>query len=409
MRTRTLSTTKSLLPCALLLCSAGQAIADNGLNVYGFLNAGAYYLDEDDITIESYESGSPQFFNRDTMMGLQISKEISERTSATIQLTAKGEEDFAVRTSLAFISHALNDSTDIRFGRLRIPFFYYSEFLDVGYAYNWIRPTGDAYGIPFSDYNGADIIKRFSFDSFDGQIQLNYGRRDKEIVLFNEAYESELNNFAGATLNLYMGDFGLRVGMQQTQMTLDSAADMQTLIDVRTGTKTPDEALYDLAASGARRIDIAQTAATLLTNSMSEETKETFNFDDKKARYYNLATTWDNGDWSFIAETAIINFDSGLYVDNFAWLASLAKRFDALTIHTTYSTSRDRLDGGDVGKVQEMMMLRGEDESITLGMRYDLDEATAFKLEASHHIEETNQGLPGASGTLYRAALQLVF
>jgi len=184
---------------------------------------------------------------------------------------------------------------------------------------------------------------------------------------------------------------------------------MQTLIDVRTGTKTPDEALYDLAASGARRIDIAQTAATLLTNSMSEETKETFNFDDKKARYYNLATTWDNGDWSFIAETAIINFDSGLYVDNFAWLASLAKRFDALTIHTTYSTSRDRLDGGDVGKVQEMMMLRGEDESITLGMRYDLDEATAFKLEASHHIEETNQGLPGASGTLYRAALQLVF
>ena len=408
MRTRILSTTKSLLPGALLLCATSQAVADNGLNVYGFLNAGAYYLDEDDITIEAYESGDPQFFNRDTMMGLQISKEISERTNATIQLTAKGEEDFAVRTSLAFISHALNDSTDIRFGRLRIPFFYYSEFLDVGYAYNWIRPTGDAYGIPFSDYNGADIIKRFSFDSFDGQIQLNYGRRDKELMLFNEAYEAELNNFAGATLNLYMGNFGLRFGMQQTQMTLDTAADMQTLIDVAGG-KNPDIALYDLAASGARRIDIAQTAATLLTDGMSEETQKTFNFDDKKARYYNLATTWDNGDWSFIAETAVINFDSGLYIDNFAWLASLAKRFDALTIHTTYSTSRDRLDGGEVGDVQKAMGTRGEDESITLGMRYDLDEATAFKLEATHHIEETNQGLPGASGTLYRAALQLVF
>lgn len=52
MRTRTLSTPKSLLlPCALLLGAAGPAQADNGLNVYGFLNAGAYYLDENDISI----------------------------------------------------------------------------------------------------------------------------------------------------------------------------------------------------------------------------------------------------------------------------------------------------------------------------------------------------------------------
>ncbi|MFC3679242.1 porin [Bacterioplanoides pacificum] len=383
MRTRIMTP----LVSALLMGTAGHAIADDSLNVYGFLNVGAYYLDENDITIENYESGDANFFNRDTMMGLQVSKTISDRTSATIQLTAKGEEDFDVRTSLAFVSHALNDSTDFRFGRLRIPFFYYSEFLDVGYAYNWVRPTGDAYGIPFADYNGADLTHRFSFDSFDGQVQLNYGRRDKPITLFNEEYESELNNFAGITLNLYMGNFGFRAGMQQTEMTLE------------------------LEQGGSRRIDFAYTAAQGIAGliNASQSTRDTFDFDEKRARYYNLATTWDNGDWSFIAETAIIDFESGLYVDNFAWLASAAKRFGALTLHTTYSTSRDRLDGGEVGEIQKTMKLRGEDDSVTLGMRYDLDEATALKFEATHHVEETNQGEPGGSGTLYRAALQLVF
>jgi len=404
MRTRIMTP----LVSALLMGTAGHAIADDSLNVYGFLNVGAYYLDENDITIENYESGNANFFNRDTMMGLQVSKTISDRTSATIQLTAKGEEDFDVRTSLAFVSHALNDSTDFRFGRLRIPFFYYSEFLDVGYAYNWVRPTGDAYGIPFADYNGADLTHRFSFDSFDGQVQLNYGRRDKPIALFNEEYESELNNFAGITLNLYMGNFGFRAGMQQTEMTLDSFTDVQTIGEVMGG-KNPEQALAEFQQRGGRRIDVAQTYAALLTNGKKQSTVDAFTFDQKRARYYNLATTWDNGDWSFIAETAIIDFESGLYVDNFAWLASAAKRFGALTLHTTYSTSRDRLDGGEVGEIQKTMKLRGEDDSVTLGMRYDLDEATALKFEATHHVEETNQGEPGGSGTLYRAALQLVF
>jgi hypothetical protein len=396
------------ITCAALSTGAVSVQADDSLNVYGFVNIGAYYLDEEDITIESYEADDARFFERDTMMGLQVSKRISDATSATVQMTARGEEDFAVKTSLAFVSHAINDSTDFRFGRLRIPFFYYSEFLDVGYAYNWVRPSWDVYGIPFADYDGADLVKRFSFDTFDGQLQLNYGRRDKPITLFGAEYESELNNFAGITLNLYKGNFGFRAGAQQTEMNLDSEADMATLGAILQG-QDPQVALGELAASGARRIDVAQTAAAVLTAGSSKSTQEAFNFDEKDANYYNLAVNWDNGNWSAMAETAIIEFESGLYVDNFAWLASVAKRFGPATVHATYSTSKDQVDSGDVGDIQEALKLQGEDETYTLGVRYDLDEATAFKFEASHHNEMENQGEPGTSGNLYRMALQLVF
>ena len=332
MRTRI----HTAITCAALAASAATAQADDSLNVYGFVNIGAYYLDEEDITIESYEAEETRFFERDTMVGLQVSKQITDATSATVQMTARGEDDFAVKTSLAFISHAINDSTDFRFGRLRIPFFYYSEFLDVGYAYNWVRPTGDVYGIPFAGYDGADLVKRFSFDTFDGQVQLNYGRRDKPITLFGAEYDSELNNFAGITLNLYKGNFGFRAGAQQTEMNIDSEADLATLGAILQGTP-PEEAIAALTASGARRIDIAQTAAAALTAGSSKSTQDAFNFDEKDANYYNLAVNWDNGDWSAMAETAIIRFESGLYVDNIARLASVAKRFRPTTVHATSS------------------------------------------------------------------------
>ncbi|ASP37727.1 hypothetical protein CHH28_03135 [Bacterioplanes sanyensis] len=396
------------LTCAILGTGATATQADDSLNVYGFINIGAYYLDEEDITIESYQAEEARFFERDTMMGLQVSKQITDATSATVQMTARGEDDFAVKTSLAFVSHAINDQTDLRFGRLRIPFFYYSEFLDVGYAYNWVRPSSDVYSLPFADYDGFDVTRRFSFDTFDGQLQVNFGRRDKPIDLFGEEYESELNNFAGITLNLYKGNFGFRAGAQQTEMNLDSYADSATLGAILQGT-SPQDALAALTASGARRIDVAQTAAAALTAGMSKSTQEAFNFDEQDANYYNLAVNWDNGDWSAMAETAIIEFDTGLYVDNIAWLASVAKRFGAATVHATYSKSQDQVDSGEVGDVQEQLKLDGEDESYTLGLRYDLDEATAFKLEATHHNEITNRGEPGTSGNLYRMAVQLVF
>lgn len=55
-------------------------------------------------------------------------------------------------------------------GRLRIPFFYYSEFLEVGYAYNWVRLPSDIYNISFSSFDGIDFTQRFSIGSLDNSI-----------------------------------------------------------------------------------------------------------------------------------------------------------------------------------------------------------------------------------------------
>lgn len=381
---------RHLLAVAITTLVTADALAsdDNDFSVYGFVNLGVNYMDHDYVTYSSYESGDPTFFEQDTNMGLQISKPLTERTQATVQAMARAENDYAVETTLAFLSHSLSDSTELRAGRLRVPFFYYSEFLDVGYAYNWVSPPTDVYAIPFDDYDGIDITHRFAIGNNDAQVQINSGRRHKDLNLFGESYEAELDKIQGMSFTLYSGDFTHRAGYQQTSLN----------IELNTEGDLP-------------RIDLAQLAARAVgtSNGISEDVIDDFNFEDKLTRYFNLASTYDNGDYSFVVEGTYLDYESGLLIDNFAWLASAAKRFGDLTLHATYSTSRDRVDGGEKGELQKLLNLQGEDDSVTLGMRYDLDAATALKFEMTHHDEETNRGQPGRSANLYRLALQLVF
>lgn len=408
------------LAATTLVCSSALAADDSDFSVYGFVNLGINYMDHDYVTIQSYESGDPAFFEQDTAIGLQISKPLTERTQATIQGIAQAASDYSVETALAFLSHSLTDSTEIRAGRLRIPFFYYSEFLDVGYAYNWISPPADVYAIPFDDYDGIDITHRFSIGSSDAQLQINSGRRHKGLDLFNETYNAELDKIQGMSFTLYSGDFTHRIGYQQTSMNLalqsqaNNTVKLATLAALKQGTNpllALNQAQQSLAAAGYRRIDIAQAMADIVgtVNGINNDVISDFTLENKLTRYFNLATTYDNGNYSFVLEGTYLDYESGLLVDNFAWLASAAKRFNDLTLHITYSTSRDRVNAGDKGKLQRLLNLQGEDDSVTLGMRYDLDSATALKFEMTHHDEETNRGQPGRSANLYRLALQLVF
>ena len=431
MRANSLQRSLLLAALASAFSTQANAIEDDEFSVYGFANLGVYYKDQAYTTIESYEDGEPRYFEEDTMLGLQISKPLSERTAATVQAIAASNNDYVVETSLAFISHALDESTDLRAGRLRIPFFYYSEFLDVGYAYSWVRPSADVYSIPFKDYDGVDLTHRFSIGDSDAQLQINSGRRHKDIDLFGENYESELNGIRGISLTMFSGDFSYRLGYQQTEMNLALISDPNVELAAATAAQTAaanalgagaSAEQAQLAAAGAalstyeaadgyRRVDVAQAMARFVGSSAGYDQAviDDFNLDQKLARYFNIATTYDNGSFSAVLEATHLNYDSGLLVDNFAWLAGIGQRFGDLTVQATYSTSRDRVEQGDKGELQKLLGLQGEDDSVSLALRYDLDAATALKLEMIHHDEETNRGEPGRSANLYRAALQLVF
>ncbi|MBQ0732506.1 MAG: hypothetical protein KBT75_17525, partial [Oleispira antarctica] len=163
--------------------------------------------------------------------------------------------------------------------------------------------------------------------------------------------------------------------------------------------------------NNSRRIDQGQTGAVLLSQQMGLDldVENEFSLDGHTADFYNAAIMYDNGDYSFITEITAIEYESGLLVDNRAWLASVAKRIGSTTTHLTYSNSRDVLNSGDSGKLQKALKLQGEDKSVTLGLRYDYDVNTAIKVEAQYHDELEHQGEKGDHAMLYSFAVDVIF
>lgn len=355
----------------------------NELNVNGFLSVGATMLDDDKASIAGADTNGG--FKNETVLGLQISKQLNPSTTATGQLVSRGSDDYDTEAAWAFVTIAPTDNTDIRMGRLRIPFFQYSDFLEVGYAYNWVRPPAEVYRIPFSSLDGVDFTHRFSAGSVDGSVQAYYGRFQGTFSTSTDDYASDYRNFTGIALSANMGDFGSRLSYHQAENIMD--------------TSDPDSALGQAGAGAALIAQGLGDAAAA----------EDFNFTGQTSQFVEAALTYDNGDISAVAEWTAMQHESSLFLDNTAWLVAVAKRFGDVTAHLTYTAEKDEFDSGNEGKIQEQLPLKNEQTSIIAGVRYDYDASTAFKFEIQNNDEETSQGAEGDSATLYSVAVDVVF
>ncbi|MFY0639544.1 MAG: hypothetical protein JXR16_00765 [Bermanella sp.] len=390
--------------------------ADDDLGIYGFLSVGAAVLDTENrvdsnninygnsVSLDGFDEDSGNF-KQDAIFGLQITKQVNDKTSATGQLVSRGGSNYNTEAAWAFVTYNATKDIDIRMGRLRIPFFYYSEFLEVGYAYNWVRTPSDVYSLPFSSFDGADITKRFSFGRFDGSVKLNYGRFTETIDLYGDNYEADLTNIVGIVAELNRGDFGFRLSAQQAEVTFDmDKGDGQ--FDAAAGRFVSDSGrlVDDLRANA-----IGAIANSAFNDAQKEELKEEFTFDAHKANFYDAAFTYNNGTYGLVAEANSIIYESALLMDIDAWLVSVSRRISDVTLHATYSTSKSDFDSGNAGLIQKQLPLHGEDVSMILGARYDYSSGTALKFEVEHHDEKIHLNQDGNSGMLYSVAVDMIF
>ena len=362
---------------AVALIGASASTHANDLRINGFMSVGAGVLSNSDVTVNGFDDDMG--YSADNIVGLQISKNVNDSTSATVQLVARGNEDFNTEAAWAYITYSPDDNTDLRIGRLRTPFFYYSDFLEVGYAYNWIRPPEEVYRLDaFSSINGVDVTRRFTLGATDGSVQAYVGRALEAFEVNGTPYELSLKNFAGLVVNLTHGNFGYRASAH--------TADVYT----------------DLVLGGTRDLDQVYGLATL--NGVGED----FAVDGKTSHFYEMAATWDNGDISAIAEVTSFQQKTATFLDDIAALYSVAKRFDNTTIHLTYTSKRDiKESNSTVSAIQSL--LEQHSTSWIIGARYDYDAGTAFKFEVQRIDEKINSGAEGETGMLYSAALDLVF
>lgn len=160
--------------------------AKHPIKINGFMSAG---FGQAAIEGFSYEGLGQDWSNRaDSMIGLQFDARVNEKTHAVVQLNARGSdsavhgnEDFGVGVEWAYISYRPTDQDEFRVGRVRLPFFMISEYLDVGYAYPWARPPAEVYQAlsSLSAFEGVawqhQLITRSEFE-LDAQLMWGSGR-----------------------------------------------------------------------------------------------------------------------------------------------------------------------------------------------------------------------------------------
>jgi hypothetical protein len=103
-------------------------------------------------------------FETDTRFGLQISSDVSENMSVVAQLLGRGtNSNFDAIVEWAYVDYEFADWISLRAGKVKQPVYLVNDYVEVGYAYPWIRPPVEVYYLnnPLNTVNGAELLLSF--------------------------------------------------------------------------------------------------------------------------------------------------------------------------------------------------------------------------------------------------------
>jgi hypothetical protein len=153
---------------SVLASTSAQAIQFDG-----FMTAGASKI----VSMDDADSGNIYIgglgdrgitedltFERDTRFGLQISSDVSENMSVVAQLLGRGDQgNFNAVIEWAYIDYEFHDTTSLHVGKIKQPVYLVNDYVEVGYAYPWIRPPQEVYLLnnPLNTVNGIELLLQF--------------------------------------------------------------------------------------------------------------------------------------------------------------------------------------------------------------------------------------------------------
>ncbi|MCP5015036.1 MAG: hypothetical protein GY938_07080 [Ketobacter sp.] len=187
------------------------------LRVSGFGTAG---VTKSDSTFSTSDREFTEEFNysTDTKAAVQLDYRMDENWSATIQLMGRAFNEWDTKTEWAFIKYKYNEQLAFRAGRLRLPFYYYSESLDVGFVYPWARPPMPYYVTSISNYEGFDANYRFATGDVTHEASLLVGATKGTLP---NGLSIGLEDMWGGTYQVNYKGFGIRLFGMNADADLD--------------------------------------------------------------------------------------------------------------------------------------------------------------------------------------------
>jgi predicted porin len=154
-----------------------------GITFNGFLTAGMTKADQSILpgTKAVSQDGNVEDeygFTADSRLGIQLTAKVNSEVTVTGQLLARADDQdgSTLRTDWAYVSYRFGEPASLRAGKVKLPTFLVSDYIEVGYAYPWIRPPQEVYSAnPISTINGADLLLRARFGRATLLVQPYFG------------------------------------------------------------------------------------------------------------------------------------------------------------------------------------------------------------------------------------------
>ncbi|WP_444713798.1 hypothetical protein [Marinobacter sp. NSM] len=285
-----------------------------------------------------------------SLFALQGTFDVTQKSQIVMQLVGRGADDWEPEVEWAYLSHRPTNNLQLRAGKMRIPFFMYSDSLEVGYAQPWARPPQSVYGpIAVTSYVGADASYNWNFDNSSLNANFFTGFTDED----GNSGDVQLRNIAG--LNLSWTDYVWTI--------------------------------RGVAATAEADIDATRLAAQAPAGS----NVDTVLADGERGNFFGLGASYDDGSWQIIGEVTRVEVD-GKFADTDSAYLSVGHRFGNWTPYLAVGWVESKDDnerlgfvttgGGTILAPESILNFQREDYSV--GTRWDITPGVAIKADVTH-------------------------
>ena len=310
--------------------------------------------------------------SRESNLGIQFSTDISNKMDMTVVMSARGgpEGKYNFETEWAYANYKFNDDVSLRIGKVKGPFYMVSDYKDVGYAYPWASVPDEVYSTnPIRSVNGLDLV---------------YQKTINDVSYLGELYYGSGNNTAyvlPTALNALNADpaFG---GFCTTEM--------QTALNgpcFTASTQVPFKT-HDMIGFNA---SVAFDGMSFRLGYFDTKV-DAFGLKDLEGSFGGLGMTIDKNNFVVYAEYIVRDTGPELaaaFPDVKAGYLTLGYRMGDFLPYVTAATIGEGADKSDFAPKQK---------STTLGLRYEMDDSAAFKIEAKNIKPDNYGGFASADG-----------
>ncbi|MEP1448952.1 MAG: hypothetical protein ABJK37_22805 [Paraglaciecola sp.] len=384
---------------SLTLTSVVYADDDGNVRFSGFARVVAGYIDEEYAEFNGYEDRVS--LEQQSLFGMQADYQIIDNVSATAQVIGRTGDDNKSGIEWLYFTYAPTKALKLKLGRQRTPVFSYSDFSDVGFAYEWVSLPQQVYQqFLFPNFDGLHAQYEYVSKSTSLNFESYYGELDREFTYQGDSLDVKVSNMFGIVSTLGYESWTFRASFHQG----DADVTQQEL-----------SAFSDIL----RNVGFTQSADSLSNEGVG--------------RFYQLSAFYENVDYFFRSEVTRLRTELFLAPDSNGYFISGGMHFYPFSIYTSLSRDTNKYSA-DIAEIpigvnaqldqlalgyQQIVGQIGNNSTVSysVGGRWDWKDNLAFKAQATllkerdgyHGLFTARDEMFGGKAMFYQLALEWVF